>query len=136
MDSSPDHFLCPISKELMRDPVTIFSGVTYDRKSIEKWFFTYKKKTCPATMQQVSDFSITPNHTLKRLILSWQNANTITTMSSSSSSDPSSSSKCGEEEMADLLNAVDSSPFKVTSLKKLRSVVDFMLQLSSAFTQV
>ena len=124
MDSSPDHFLCPISKELMRDPVTIFSGVTYDRKSIEKWFFTYKKKTCPATMQQVSDFSITPNHTLKRLILSWQNANTITTMSSSSSSDPSSSSKCGEEEMADLLNAVDSSPFKVTSLKKLRSVVE------------
>uniref|UniRef100_A0A0D3GC55 U-box domain-containing protein n=1 Tax=Oryza barthii TaxID=65489 RepID=A0A0D3GC55_9ORYZ len=34
----PD-FLCSISMELMEDPVTVATGVTYDRRSIERWFF-------------------------------------------------------------------------------------------------
>ncbi|EXB70676.1 E3 ubiquitin-protein ligase [Morus notabilis] len=116
MDFPPDHFLCPISHELMKDPVTIITGVTYDRKNIEKWFFSYNKKTCPATMQTISDFQPTPNHTLKRLILSWQKSK------SSSVSSSTSSTKHGE--ILDLLATIDSSPFKVSSLKKLRSIIE------------
>ncbi|KAF4388146.1 hypothetical protein G4B88_021842 [Cannabis sativa] len=116
----PHHFLCPISREVMKEPVTIFSGVTYDRTSIEKWFFTYKKKTCPTTMQKASDFTLTPNHTLNRLILSWQSPNTTTTTSSPSSSN---SSNYKHEHMVELLKAIDSSPFKVRSLKEMRSLL-------------
>ncbi|XP_052160314.1 E3 ubiquitin-protein ligase PUB22-like [Oryza glaberrima] len=32
--------------ELMEDPVTVATGVTYDRRSIERWFFKYGKMTC------------------------------------------------------------------------------------------
>ncbi|KAM1186258.1 hypothetical protein ACFXTH_015401 [Malus domestica] len=62
-DFPPYHFRCPISIELMKDPVTISTGVTYERNNIEKWFFSYKKKTCPATMQSVKNFDMIPNHT-------------------------------------------------------------------------
>ncbi|XP_062097784.1 E3 ubiquitin-protein ligase PUB23-like [Humulus lupulus] len=117
----PHHFLCPISREVMKEPVTIFSGVTYDRTSIEKWFFTYKKKTCPATMQKASDFTLTPNHTLNRLILSWESPKNNTTSSPSSSSSSSSNGK--QEHMVELLSAIDSSPFKVRSLKELSSLL-------------
>ena len=48
--------------ELMKDPVTVSTGITYDRESIEHWVYTCKKKTCPATMQELQNLELTPNH--------------------------------------------------------------------------
>ncbi|TYJ96072.1 E3 ubiquitin-protein ligase PUB22-like [Cucumis melo var. makuwa] len=69
----PSYFLCPISLQLMRDPVTISTGITYDRSSIEKWLFSFNKTVCPITKQPLSSDPdlLTPNHTLRRLIQSW-----------------------------------------------------------------
>ncbi|XP_021720567.1 E3 ubiquitin-protein ligase PUB23-like [Chenopodium quinoa] len=70
----PSHFLCPISLQLMRDPVTISTGITFDRDFIEKWLFSCNKTICPVTKQPLDDdvsCIITPNHTLRRLIQSW-----------------------------------------------------------------
>lgn len=58
----------------MRDPVSVCSGVTYDRSSIEAWF-DRGNETCPATMQVLENFDLTPNHTLRRLIQEWCVAN-------------------------------------------------------------
>ncbi|MQL97342.1 hypothetical protein Taro_030032 [Colocasia esculenta] len=66
----PYHFRCPISLELMRDPVTISTGQTYDRPSIESWIAT-GNTTCPVTRAPLSDFTLIPNHTLRRLIQEW-----------------------------------------------------------------
>lgn len=73
----PTYFLCPISLELMQDPVALVTGITYDRSSIEKWIETNKPHTCPVTRQPLMDLILTPNHTLRRLIQSWCSANTI-----------------------------------------------------------
>lgn len=67
----PSYFLCPISLQLMRDPVTISTGITYDRSAIEKWLFSCNKQTCPITKQPLSTSDLTPNHTLRRLIQAW-----------------------------------------------------------------
>lgn len=68
----PSYFLCPISLQMMKDPVTVSTGITYDRESIEKWLFSGKKNlTCPVTKQDISDSDLTPNHTLRRLIQAW-----------------------------------------------------------------
>ncbi|KAL3518634.1 hypothetical protein ACH5RR_021223 [Cinchona calisaya] len=67
----PSHFLCPISMQLMRDPVIVATGITYDRESIEKWLYSCKNSTCPMTKQDLSNTDLTPNHTLRRLIQSW-----------------------------------------------------------------
>lgn len=67
----PSHFLCPISLQLMRDPVTVATGITYDREHIERWLFSCKNNTCPFTKQVLLDKDLTPNHTLRRLIQSW-----------------------------------------------------------------
>ncbi|KAK1632333.1 hypothetical protein QYE76_006648 [Lolium multiflorum] len=56
----------------MEDLVTVSTGVTYERRSIERWFFKYDKTTCPATMQCLASFDLTPNHTLKRIISTWR----------------------------------------------------------------
>ncbi|XP_047966444.1 E3 ubiquitin-protein ligase PUB23 [Salvia hispanica] len=67
----PSYFLCPITLAIMRDPVTVSTGITYDRHSIEKWLFTQQKTTCPATKQHLPSLDLTPNITLRRLIQSW-----------------------------------------------------------------
>ncbi|CAL0317013.1 unnamed protein product [Lupinus luteus] len=68
----PPLFLCPISLEIMKDPVTVSTGISYDRESIEKWIFSGKNNTCPVTKQPLSDsINLTPNHTLRRLIQAW-----------------------------------------------------------------
>ncbi|KFK39278.1 hypothetical protein AALP_AA3G223600 [Arabis alpina] len=70
----PYHFRCPISLELMRDPVTVCTGQTYDRTSIESWV-SIGNTTCPVTRAPLSDFTLIPNHTLRRLIQEWCVAN-------------------------------------------------------------
>lgn len=70
----PHYFRCPISLELMRDPVAVCTGQTYDRSSIESWVAT-GNTTCPVTRLQLTDFTLIPNHTLRRLIQDWCVAN-------------------------------------------------------------
>ncbi|KAJ7948067.1 RING-type E3 ubiquitin transferase [Quillaja saponaria] len=70
----PQYFICPISLQIMKDPVTTMLGITYDRESIEKWLSTAKDHslTCPVTKQPLPKHSdLTPNHTLRRLIQAW-----------------------------------------------------------------
>uniref|UniRef100_A0A0E0H0L5 U-box domain-containing protein n=1 Tax=Oryza nivara TaxID=4536 RepID=A0A0E0H0L5_ORYNI len=69
----PSYFVCPISLEIMRDPVTLSTGITYDRESIERWVFTGGHGECPVTKQRLApaDREPTPNHTLRRLIQGW-----------------------------------------------------------------
>lgn len=66
----PHLFRCPISLDLLEDPVTLTTGQTYDRSSIEKWI-SAGNFTCPVTMQKLHDLSFVPNHTLRHLIDQW-----------------------------------------------------------------
>ncbi|KAF5734048.1 hypothetical protein HS088_TW16G00490 [Tripterygium wilfordii] len=66
----PSHFRCPISLDLMKDPVTLSSGITYDRESIEKWLES-GNFTCPVTNQVLRSFDQIPNHTLRKMIQEW-----------------------------------------------------------------
>ncbi|KAF8397982.1 hypothetical protein HHK36_016908 [Tetracentron sinense] len=72
----PQYFICPISLQIMKDPVTAVTGITYDRESIEHWLFSGRNTTCPVTKQTLpKDSDLTPNHTLRRLIQAWCTAN-------------------------------------------------------------
>lgn len=66
----PNHFRCPISLDLMKDPVTLSSGITYDRESIETWLEA-GNFMCPATNQILRSFDQIPNHTLRKMIQEW-----------------------------------------------------------------
>ncbi|EOY08489.1 PREDICTED: E3 ubiquitin-protein ligase PUB24 [Theobroma cacao] len=68
----PKYFVCPISLQIMKDPVTAITGITYDRESIEQWLLKGKNTSCPVTQQPLPrDSDLTPNHTLRRLIQAW-----------------------------------------------------------------
>lgn len=72
--SIPTHFRCPISLELMKDPVTASTGITYDRQNIETWI-ELGNQTCPVTNQAIKSEDLIPNHSLRRMIQDWCVAN-------------------------------------------------------------
>ncbi|CAI9780067.1 unnamed protein product [Fraxinus pennsylvanica] len=72
----PDDFRCPISLELMRDPVIVSTGQTYERSSIQKWLDA-GHKTCPKTQQTLLHTALTPNYVLKSLIALWCESNGV-----------------------------------------------------------
>ncbi|KAL3527431.1 hypothetical protein ACH5RR_012087 [Cinchona calisaya] len=66
----PTHFRCPISLDLMKDPVTLSTGITYDRESIEQWIEA-GNQTCPVTNQILKSFDQIPNHSIRKMIQDW-----------------------------------------------------------------
>ncbi|CAJ2664385.1 unnamed protein product [Trifolium pratense] len=64
---NPEDFRCPISLELMTEPVTVSTGQTYDRASIQKWLKS-GNTTCPKTGENLKNTELVPNTTLKKLI--------------------------------------------------------------------
>ncbi|TKY67344.1 U-box domain-containing protein 13 [Spatholobus suberectus] len=86
----PDDFRCPISLELMKDPVIVSTGQTYERACIEKWLQA-GHGTCPKTRQTLTSTVLTPNYVLRSLIAQWCEANGIEPPKRPSSSQPSKS---------------------------------------------
>ncbi|XP_059068930.1 U-box domain-containing protein 21-like [Cryptomeria japonica] len=70
----PRHLRCPISLEIMKDPVTLSTGITYDRHSIETWLDA-GNNVCPDTSQNLHTHDTIPNHALRRIIQDWCVAN-------------------------------------------------------------
>ena len=62
-----DHFLCPITQEVMKDPVIGSDGITYERSAIEAWF-TAGHLTSPLTRQPMTSRSLVPNIALRSMI--------------------------------------------------------------------
>nr|CAD1832932.1 unnamed protein product [Ananas comosus var. bracteatus] len=64
----------PFGWELI-GPVTVPSGITYDRRSIEAWL-DMGNATCPVTNRDIgSEPELIPNHSLRRVIQDWCVAN-------------------------------------------------------------
>ncbi|KAF2324909.1 hypothetical protein GH714_021193 [Hevea brasiliensis] len=102
----------------MKDPVTISTGMTFDRESIQKWLFSYNHITCPITKQPLSDFSLIPNSNLRRLIQSWQLQN------------PSSLKSVDQKSKHDawfpltvLLEEIKQPHLQVKSLRKIKTLI-------------
>ncbi|KAK7277556.1 hypothetical protein RJT34_22571 [Clitoria ternatea] len=72
----PPYFLCPLSLELMLDPVIVASGQTYERQSIQKWL-DHGLTVCPKTRQRLTHTNLIPNYTVKAMIATWCEENIV-----------------------------------------------------------
>ncbi|CAK7326433.1 unnamed protein product, partial [Dovyalis caffra] len=73
-------FYCPLTKQIMDDPVTIQSGVTYDRKAITEYLEEFKNSQeifCPTTGQKLLSRVLRTNAALKATIEEWKERNEV-----------------------------------------------------------
>jgi hypothetical protein len=66
MTKIPEEYLCPISREIMFDPVILSTGQTYNRKEIKTWLNTHT--TCPQSRREVDTTLLIPNIQLRSII--------------------------------------------------------------------
>jgi len=66
----PFSFYCPISQEVLIDPVCTDDGHTYERGNIEHWLASHN--TSPVTNAVLPNKTLRPNHALKSIIAEWQ----------------------------------------------------------------
>ncbi|KAK7336873.1 hypothetical protein VNO77_17424 [Canavalia gladiata] len=78
----PPYFRCPLSLELMSDPVIVASGQTYDRQSIQKWL-DHGLTVCPKTHQKLIHTILITNYTVKAMIVNWCEDNNVKLTSNS-----------------------------------------------------
>ncbi|KAL0016814.1 hypothetical protein SO802_003883 [Lithocarpus litseifolius] len=116
----PHEFLCPITLEIMTDPVIVASGQTYERESILKWFDS-NHRTCPKTRQTLAHLSIAPNFALKNIILQWCEKNNFQLPKPASPVQESSSPE-HKEEISSLVENLYSSLLELQrkAVKKIR----------------
>lgn len=62
----PDAYICPISLEIMRDPVMCSDGHTYERAAIEEWLSV--SNVSPKTNVNLESRRLIPNHALRQVI--------------------------------------------------------------------
>lgn len=63
----PLDFLCPITQEIMLDPVVCSDGFTYERRAITEWLLT-GKKTSPMTNNELLDVDFKTNTEIRSKI--------------------------------------------------------------------
>ena len=72
---APSNFFCPISQEMMHDPVITMDGHSYEREQIESWF--RRSTLSPVTGGALTHVHLTPNHALRNAIEQWSEANLL-----------------------------------------------------------
>jgi len=65
-DNIPNEFLCPITTDIMTDPVLLTDGQVYERKAIEQWLKTSNKS--PMTNASIDKNVVIPCFVLRKLI--------------------------------------------------------------------
>jgi hypothetical protein len=66
----PPDMLCPITQELMIEPVILADGHSYELSAITLWLS--KHNVSPMTGDVLPHKTPTPNYTLKKLIMAWK----------------------------------------------------------------
>ncbi|CAA7042523.1 unnamed protein product [Microthlaspi erraticum] len=79
IDNIYEAFLCPLTKQVMQNPVTLESGQTFEREAIEKWFNECRQNgrplSCPITSKQLSVTDLSPSIALRATIEEWRARN-------------------------------------------------------------
>lgn len=71
----PSEFECPITSEVMEDPVIVADGRSYERAAIQKWLETSNKS--PMTGATLEHKAMIPNTNLKALIQDWKDSQVV-----------------------------------------------------------
>ena len=72
-------FMCPLTKQVMHDPVTIETGHTFEREAILKWLRECRDSgrtpTCPLTQAELRTADTSPSLALRNVIQEWRARN-------------------------------------------------------------
>ncbi|KAI5574749.1 hypothetical protein BDE02_10G165500 [Populus trichocarpa] len=124
LSNIPDEFRCPISLDLMKDPVIVASGHTYDRNSIAQWINS-GHQTCPKSGQRLIHMALIPNYALKSMVHQWCQDNNVPLIDDSSSSFSKSESSSGKSKLSE--KAIDHISATKAAMDAVKMTAEFLV---------
>ncbi|CAI5992410.1 unnamed protein product [Closterium sp. NIES-64] len=73
MGEAPSVLFCPITQEMMVNPVLAADGHTYEQEAIKSWLET--SDMSPMTNQKLPSKDLVPNHAVRSMIQDWRQRN-------------------------------------------------------------
>ncbi|CAI5530413.1 unnamed protein product [Closterium sp. Naga37s-1] len=73
MGEAPSVLFCPITQEMMVNPVLAADGHTYEQEAIKSWLET--SDMSPMTNQKLPSKDLVPNHAVRSMIKDWRQRN-------------------------------------------------------------
>ena len=74
-----DSFVCPLTKTIMKDPVSLENGQTYERSAIERWFHECSSNgrppVCPLTGKELESTTLKQSLAIRQTIEEWTTRN-------------------------------------------------------------
>jgi U-box domain len=70
----PHEFVCPITHDIMKDPLMRRCGLSYEREAIISWLYDHNN-ACPVTRDRLSPRDLVPNSALRKKISAWLEVN-------------------------------------------------------------
>jgi len=72
VENVPKNYVCPITQEIMENPVSDSLGHSYEKAAIERWLNEHN--TSPVTGQRLPNKTLTLNHALRSVIEEWKSS--------------------------------------------------------------
>lgn len=72
-DAVPDSLLCPVTQDLLREPVLTVDGHTYEYSAIRRWLES--NSTSPVTGASLPSKTLVPNLAMRALVADWLQRN-------------------------------------------------------------
>jgi len=72
-DNVPEEFICPITNEIMKNPLMSIHGFSFERDAIFEWLQTHS--TCPLSRRELTVSKLVTNCALRERIRGWCEAN-------------------------------------------------------------
>ncbi|KAF8651713.1 hypothetical protein HU200_063226 [Digitaria exilis] len=121
----PSDFLCPLTRQIFNNPVTIETGQTFERHAIVQWL-DRGFRTCPVTGQELLSSTIPDtNRVLKRLIDGWKSEHCKNLVSGSNGLEHKLTAKVIEK----VFNSAEDMSEKLDKARHLMAIggIDFLL---------
>jgi len=70
-EEPPSYILCPITHDVMENPVLLTDGHTYEDTAIRRWLRS-GKKVSPMTNSPLTSCQLVPNYAIKCAVAEWR----------------------------------------------------------------
>ncbi|MCO5556464.1 hypothetical protein L7F22_010013 [Adiantum nelumboides] len=118
-----DAFVCPLTLQVMREPVTIENGQTFEKDAIKRWFQECKEKgkapVCPVTGIELNSSVLMPSLALQHIIEEWTSRTEVAQIENARVVLASNSS--GDEMLRALLDVCDLCSKNEVNKQRVRS---------------
>jgi hypothetical protein len=122
----PEAFVCPLTLEIMKDPLMDRRGMNFERKAIVEWL-NRGNHTCPLTREPLSYSKLIPNAALRMKMKRWKQEHGLLEPSGSKSTSSAIKEDYGSEKHPEFLCMIEAPANSMMDVRWNNQIISSLL---------